>query len=301
VTGSRHVEAFLEMLVAARGAAANTIESYGRDLDAFSAFVAQRGLGPESATADDVRDYMAHLARAGMARSTSARQLSTLRQFFRFLAADDVRLDDPTQAVDPPRPDRALPKLMSQSEVEVLLAAAQRRDGPDGARLTALLETLYATGLRVTELVSLPLAAALRDPRFLTVCGKGGKERVVPLGEAARRAIEAYLPLRAHYLTRRQPSPYLFPSRGREGHLTRQRLGQQLKELARESGIAPAKVSPHVLRHAFATHLLENGADLRAVQKMLGHADISTTQIYTHVLRERLNALVRDHHPLASA
>jgi integrase/recombinase XerD len=296
---SRHVDAFLEMLVAERGAAANTVVSYGRDLRNFSAFLAERGIAPEEAAAEDIRSYLARLARAGMARSTSARQLSALRQFFRFLVVDGVRGDDPTHVIDAPRRDRPLPKLMGEAEVEALLTAARRHRGPDGTRLVALLETLYATGLRVSELVALPLAAVLRDPRVLIVRGKGGKERAVPLGGAARGAIETYLALRPRHLDRGRPSPYLFPSRGHAGHLTRQRLGQLLKELAREAGISPAKVSPHVLRHAFATHLLEHGADLRAVQKMLGHADISTTQIYTHVLRERLNALVREHHPLA--
>jgi integrase/recombinase XerD len=212
-----------------------------------------------------------------------------------------LRADDPTGALDSPRQGRPLPKILSEAEVDALLDAARDRDGAEGVRLTCMLELLYATGLRVSELVGLPLAAVARDPRVILVRGKGGKERMVPLTEAAIEAVEAWRAVRGAYVPTGQDSRYLFPSRSEEGHLTCRRLGQLLKELAIDSGIDPAKVSPHVMRHAFATHLLHHGADLRSLQQMLGHADISTTQIYTHVLGERLKTLVATHHPLAGS
>jgi len=309
VTENHHVESFLEMLVAERGAAANTREAYGRDLTDFAGFLARRGRAVHQASAADLRAYLGQLNDAGMAPRTAARRLSTLRQFHRFLFGEGLRADDPTAGLDSPRQGRALPKVLSETEVEALLAAARARPGAAGARLVALLELLYATGLRVSELVELPAAAAARDPRVLIVTGKGGKERMVPLSEPARDALKRY---RAAAGKRgrgpstetpapRAPGKWLFPSRGAAGHLTRQRVAQLLKELAVAAGIDPAKVSPHVLRHAFASHLLDHGADLRAVQMMLGHADISTTQIYTHVLDARLKALVRDRHPLSDA
>jgi integrase/recombinase XerD len=222
-----------------------------------------------------------------------------LKQFHRFLFSEGHRTDDPCAAIGGPRRGRTLPKILSESEVVALLEAGRKRPGPEGARITALLETLYATGLRVSELVSLPLGAVKNEEPVLLVRGKGGRERVVPLGEAARDALQTYLAARAEFLPDNTTSPWLFPSRSGSGHLTRQRFAQILKELAAECGIEVSRVSPHVLRHAFASHLLAHGADLRAVQAMLGHADISTTQIYTHVLEERLERLVHDHHPLA--
>ena len=294
-----HVGAYLEMLVAERGASANTLEAYRRDLREFAAFALARGLAPEGAGTDDIRAFIAAQTAAGMAPRTVARRLSALRQFFKFLFAEGIRADDPTGAVDGPRRDRPLPKVLSVAEVDDLLAAARTRPGPEGARLVALLETLYATGLRVSELVGLPLAAVSRDQRFLIVRGKGEKERAVPLSDPARDAIAAYRAVRKTFLKHGRDSKALFPSRAASGHLTRHRFAQLLKELAIAAGIDPARVSPHVLRHAFATHLLDRGADLRSVQQMLGHADIATTQIYTHVIDERLKALVRDHHPLA--
>lgn len=295
------IERFVELLHAERNAAANTIEAYRRDLDDLAGFLARRdGHSMAEATTDDLRAYLVQLDSAGMAERTVARRLSALRQFYRFLLADGLRQDDPTLALDSPRRGRPLPKLLPEDDVERLIAAARARDAADGARLTALLELLYGAGLRVSELVSLPVAAVLRDSRVLVVRGKGAKERMVPLGEPARDAITAWLPFRDEALKRRRTtSPWLFPSHAGDGHLTRQRFGQLLKELAVAAGIDPRRVSPHVLRHAFATHLLDHGADLRSVQKMLGHADISTTQIYTHVAGERLKSLVRDHHPLA--
>ncbi len=297
--GSRHIEAFLEMLAAERGAARNTLAAYGRDLDHFATFLAARGRPAEKARTEDLRAYLAALDRKGLAPVTVARRLSALRQFHRFLFAEGLRGDDPTTALDSPRRGRPLPKILSEAEVERLLGGARGRGGPEGARLVALLELLYATGLRVSELVSLPLAAGARDARVLIVRGKGAKERMIPLSEPARLALAAYKRVRRHFLPGGAESKWLFPSRWQKSHLTRQRLGQILKRLAVEVGIDPAKVSPHVLRHAFASHLLDHGADLRSVQQMLGHADITTTQIYTHVLNERLKALVRDHHPLA--
>ncbi len=295
---ARHVDSFLEMLAAERGAARLTIDAYRRDLTDFARFASASGRAIADADAETVRGYLSLLA-TRMAPGTSARRLSCLRQFYRFLFAEDLRADDPTATIDSPRKSKPLPKVLSEDEVERLLAAARAREGARGQRLVALVELLYATGLRVTELVGLPLAAMGGDPRFLMVTGKGGKDRLVPVGEVALRAVVDYLEVRDDFLADGARSPWLFPSRGRSGHLTRLRFGQLLKELAVEAAIRPERVSPHVLRHAFASHLLAHGADLRAVQKMLGHADIATTQIYTHVLDERLKALVRDHHPLA--
>lgn len=287
------------MMAAERGAARNTLEAYGRDLADAEAWLAARRRPLAEAGIEDLRAYLAAAEAAGMAPRTAARRLSALRQFFRFLYADGRRGDDPTAPLDAPRRGRPLPKILSEAEVEALLDAARDRPGPEGLRLTCLVELLYATGLRVSELVGLPFAAVARDPRVLIVRGKGGKERMVPLTGAAMDAISAYKAVRGVFLAAGETSPHLFPSRGESGHLTRRRFGQLLDETALAAGIDPAKVSPHVLRHAFATHLLDHGADLRSVQQMLGHADISTTQIYTHVLAERLRALVEAHHPLA--
>ena len=305
---SPHVDAFLDMLIAERGASINTLHAYRRDIADLSAFLHSGDRTLEGATTEHLRGYLHHLAeRPGggpaLAGRTVARRLSALRQFYRFLVSEGRRADDPAAAIDSPKLGRTLPNVLSESDVDLLLAAAARRPGADGVRLVALLETLYATGLRVTELVGLPLAAIARDGQVLMVRGKGGKERLVPLSEPARAALADYLAIRDRFLVparQARQAPFLFPSRrSREGYLTRQRFAQLLKELSIDAGIDPKRVSPHVLRHAFATHMLNRGADLRSVQKMLGHADISTTQIYTHVLSERLNRLVSDHHPLA--
>lgn len=295
---SPKVEAFLEMLSAERGASPNTLEAYKRDLRDLAGFLGAAA-PVEDAGTEDIRRYLARQTDSGMAARTLARRLSALRQFYRFLYAEGLRPDNPTTAIDSPRQGRSLPKVLGEAEVERLLAAAREREGPDGLRLRALIEVLYATGLRISELVTLPLSAIARDPRVLIVRGKGGKERMIPLGEAARQALAEYRGARRAFLKAKQDSPWLFPSRGKGGHLTRHRVAQLLKELAADAGIPPSKVSPHVLRHAFASHLLDHGADLRSVQQMLGHADISTTQIYTHVLNERLKSLVSEHHPLA--
>lgn len=295
----RILEAFLEMISAERGAAANTLTAYRRDLEGFSDFLGKRGGTLLSAETEDIRAYLGALTKSDMAPRTLARRLSALRQFYRFLLRETWREDDPAAAVESPRQGRSLPRILSEAEVERLLATATAQPGPEGRRLQAMLEVLYATGLRVSELVSLPLSAVARDPRVLIVRGKGGRERMVPLSDAAREALQGYLEHRKAFTTA-GPSKWLFPSRGADGYLTRRRLGQLLKALALEADLDPRRVSPHVLRHAFASHLLDNGADLRSVQQMLGHADISTTQIYTHVLSERLRSLVESHHPLAN-
>ena len=302
------VEAFLEMMVAERGASDNTISNYHNDLRYFAKFLRSRRRDLDTARQVDVRAFLTRQAEAHMAPRTVARRLSSLRQFYRFLFAENARPDDPTSGVDSPRLGRTLPKILSEDEVTRLLTAARAWRGDDGPRVLALVELLYATGLRISELISLPAAAAARDPRALTVRGKGGKERMVPLGAPARTALAAYLRARADKMAelaakdQRQPtSKWLFPSRGGVKHITRHRVAQVLKSLAFAAGIDPTKVSPHVLRHAFASHMLDRGADLRSLQKMLGHADISTTQIYTHVPGERMKTLVRTRHPLARA
>jgi integrase/recombinase XerD len=288
------------MLAAERGAAANTLDAYGRDLDDCAGFLARGGIALAQADADDLRAYLTHQAECGMAPRTQARRLSCLRQFYGFLFAEGVRSDDPTTTLDAPRLGRPLPKYLSEAEVERLLAAARALPSPDGPLLTALLELLYATGMRVSELVGLPLAAMARDPQMLVVRGKGAKERMVPLSQPARDAVAAWLPLRAPPgPAGRPPSKWLFPSWGRSGHLTRTGLAKMLLRLAAAAGVAAGRVSPHVLRHSFASHLLAHGADLRSVQQMLGHADIATTEIYTHILDEQRTRLVRRHHPLA--
>ncbi|MBC8338241.1 MAG: site-specific tyrosine recombinase XerD [Alphaproteobacteria bacterium] len=299
---SPQVEMFLDKL-AAEGAARNTIESYGRDLKHFSAFAKARSRDAEDASQAIIRQYLKSLSEAGLATGTSARRLSTLRQFFRYLYAERVRDDDPTAALDSPKQGRRIPKFLSEMEVEDLLAAARARSGREGLRIVALLEILYATGLRVSELVGLPLSAISRDKQVLVVLGKGDKERMVPMSDPAREALEEYLAVRETFIPLKGATPVmrnrLFPSRSKDGHLTRARLSQMLKDLAVETGLPPSRVSPHVLRHSFASHLLANGADLRSLQQMLGHADIATTQIYTHVLDERLKSLVGQAHPLA--
>jgi len=293
-------DSFLEMLSAERGAAVNTLASYRRDLDTYLAHLAARRRTPRDATVEDIRSWLAAMSEAGMAASSSARRLSAIRQFHRFLFTEGRRGDDPTATVDSPRRGRALPKVLSEADVAALLQGAGDLPGVAGVRMKALMELLYATGMRVSELVALPYAAAARDQAFILVHGKGGKERLVPLTGKARRALAEYKAVRKAFLPHGAgDSKWLFASSGREGHLTRQRFGQMLKELAVMAGLDPAKVSPHVLRHAFASHLLAHGADLRAVQQMLGHSDISTTQIYTHVLNERLARLVAEKHPLA--
>lgn len=301
--GAARLEAFLEMMSAERGASGNTLDAYRRDLEDAAGFVAG---GLASATSDDIRHWLDDVAARGFAPSSQARKLSAVRQFFKFLYAEGIRADDPTGIVDTPKKQRPLPRTMRENAVTRLLehAETEKREAQDpvdrlsACRLHALVETLYATGLRVSELVFLPVTVALRDERFFLVRGKGGKERMVPLSQKARTALRDWLDVRAAD-ARLKESPFLFPASSESGHLSRQVFARELKALAGRAGVPAAKVSPHVLRHAFASHLLQNGADLRAVQQLLGHADISTTQIYTHVLENRLIELVSQHHPLA--
>ncbi len=302
-SGAHHLEAFLEMMSAERGASPNTLSAYRRDLADYAAFLGKRGLSYTDADSANVRRYMNDLDDRGFAASSAARRLSAVRQLHQFLVSERIRQDDPTGIVDGPKKPARLPGVLSQAEVENLLATAEADVGKPGLsktgrvralRMYALIEILYATGLRVSELVSLPASALRPGIKIITIRGKGGHERIVPLTDKARDAASAYL------LARHDPEePWLFPSIGESGHLTRQAFARDLKDLAIASGIAAKRISPHVLRHAFASHLLQNGADLRVVQKLLGHADISTTQIYTHVLDERLRQLVSEHHPLA--
>jgi len=288
------------MIAVERGASRNTLEAYARDLRDFAAHAARAGHTPEEAATESIRDYMAGLGAAGLSPRTAARRLSTLRQFFGFLVAEEMRRDDPTATIESPRSGRALPKILSEAEVEAMLATCTRDETPKGLRRTALMELLYATGLRVSELVGLPLGGLSRDRTVVTVKGKGGRERIVPLNNAAQEALARWLLVREKFLPAGKTSPFLFPeAKSRDGHLSRTGFAAMLKTLAAESGIDPKRVSPHVLRHAFASHLLAHDADLRSVQQMLGHADISTTQIYTHVLDDRLKWLVGAHHPLA--
>ncbi|KAA5804000.1 tyrosine recombinase [Alkalicaulis satelles] len=303
---ARAIALFLDMMAAERGAARNTLDAYRRDLEDASARLTARGVDLDDAATPDLEALLAALARDGLAPATTARRLSALKRYYRFLLKEGLRADDPAAALSGPKRARPLPKVLSEADVDALFAAADALDGPGGARARALLELLYAGGLRVTELVSLPLAAFARAERCVIVTGKGGRERLVPLTNAALEAVSAYKAVRdVHLPPRTAPSRsraerYLFPSRtGTQGHLTRERFAQLLKDIALEAGLDPAAISPHVLRHAFATHLLAHGADLRSVQLLLGHADVSTTQIYTHVLEERLTRLVHDAHPLA--
>ena len=291
---------FLEMMSAERGAARNTLDAYARDLADYSGFLAHKGQGPITATREHVVAYLERLDAEGLAPSSAARRLSALRQFHKFLAAEGDRPDDPTRIVASPRRGRPLPKVLSVDEVDRLLSLAETEaetapedQRPLAQRLYVLLELLYATGMRVSELVELRRSAVLRDRSFLTITGKGGRERIVPLNDRARDALAAYVAT----LT---PGKWLFPSNGEDGHLARQVFARALKGLAARAGIGADRVAPHVLRHAFASHLLAGGADLRVVQTLLGHADIATTQIYTHVLDDHLRKLVETSHPLAS-
>ncbi len=299
------IESFLDMMSAERGASANTLAAYRRDLKDFAGWLTGRGSDTKHATRELVRAYLASLSASGVAGSSQARKLSTLRQFFGFLYAEGVRSDDPTLAVDAPRRGRPLPKTLTREDMEKLIESANHKaaEHEEGVRLACIVEMLYGSGLRVSELVTLPLSAVRNRDGVLLVKGKGGKERLAPLNPQAREAIARWLAVRDGFLPkserRRVAERFLFPSRSAESHLTRRRLHQMLKELAVEAGLDPEKLSPHVLRHAFATHLVEGGADLRSVQTMLGHADIATTQIYTHVARDRLAATVASAHPLA--
>lgn len=295
-------EAFLEMLSAERGASARTLRNYGRDLDRFKASLAGQGRGLATATQSDITDYLAQLKTSGRAAATQALCMSAIRQFYLFLLSENLRADNPAELVERPKMQRPLPKTLSQEEVGALFAAIEGEKKPSHRlRLSCLLEILYASGLRVSELVSLPRNAIRQDHPVIYVIGKGQKERIVPLTQKSMAITQQYIEqARDDFLPKQdaKAKKYLFPSRAKEGHLTSARFAQMLKQLAHQASIKPDKISPHVLRHAFATHLLEGGADLRAVQQMLGHSDITTTQIYTHVVQERLRKLVLEKHPL---
>jgi integrase/recombinase XerD len=305
---ARLLDAFLDMLAAERGAAKNTQDAYRRDLDDYIAFLASKGQDPGDVTTEAMRAYLVSLDHRGLSTATVARRLSALRQFHKFLYVDRHRADDPAAALEGPSLRRNAPGVLSIAEVDRLLATATEglddearplRERLRAVRLHALLETLYATGLRVSELVSLPKSAArTRDP-FLTIRGKGGRERLAPLTDRARRALIAYRKLLEAASPGLVDGPFLFPAESDSGHLTRQNFARELKTLGVAAGLSADQVHPHALRHAFASHLLQNGADLRVVQELLGHADIATTQIYTHVLDERMRAMVRDLHPLS--
>jgi integrase/recombinase XerD len=312
IPDAKLINLFLDMLAAEQGAGDNTLDAYRRDLTDFSEFLARTGQSFAGVETQALRDYLADLDGRGFKSSSVARRLSAMRHLFRFLLNERIRSDDPAAILSGPKRGRVLPKVLSISDVDRLLARAKAlTDAQDASalqrlramRLYCLLEVLYATGLRVSELVALPRSAARRDARMIVVRGKGNKERLVPLNEASRQAMADYLAaietLKPEKKKNAANSIWLFPSFGESGHLTRQHFARDLKELAASAGLAPRLVSPHVLRHAFASHLLHNGADLRIVQTLLGHTDISTTQIYTHVVEERLKSLVRDLHPLA--
>ena len=293
------IEAFLEMMAVERAAARNTLTAYGKDLEDAQASLAASGTSLAEAGAEAVEAYFADLSRRGLSPATAARRRASLRQFYRFVLAEGWRSDDPSRRLDAPRRGRPLPKVLSRAEVDQLIAAAAAREGAQGLRLACMVELIYASGLRVSELTSLPLAALARDPAYLIVKGKGGKERLAPLNEVARAAVKTYLDIRKTFLPKGDAAnPWLFPSRGAGGRLTPRRFAQLLDEAARDAGIDPKRVSPHVLRHAFATHLLEGGADLRVVQTLLGHADIATTQVYTHLAEDHLRQVVATKHPL---
>lgn len=303
--GTDWISAFLDALSAERGAASNTIAAYTRDLQDYAGHLSGRKRTLPDANREDIEAYLASLDDLGLSPATRARRLSSIRQFHGFLFSEGWRGDDPAARIAGPAKRRKLPVVLSLEDVDRLLAAARgAADNPAATRLTCLMEVIYATGLRVSELVSLPVAAVRGDPRMIHIVGKGGRERMVPLSPPAQAAIEAHLEIRdqaeaAQSAKGVKPSPYLFPSSGKAGHLTRVRFHQMVKDLAIAAGLDPSRISPHSLRHAFASHLLANGADLRAIQQLLGHADISTTEIYTHVQEERLKRLVLDHHPLS--
>ncbi|WP_417255862.1 site-specific tyrosine recombinase XerD [Celeribacter halophilus] len=301
------ISRFAEAQLAELGAAENTRESYGRDLLGFSDWLAQRGLDFTTACRADIEDYLVACEAEGLAQSTRARRLSSIKQLYRFAFEEDWRTDNPAIQIKGPGRTKRLPKTLTEEEVSRLLDAVKDvgRTQADRTRNICLMELLYATGMRVSELVSLPVSATRGDPRMLLIRGKGGKERMVPLSDPARAALRDWLEMRdevedlAKQEKGTKPSAFLFPSRGKAGHFTRIRFYQLIKDIAVKAGVSPSKVTPHTLRHAFATHLLAHGADLRAIQTLLGHADLSTTEIYTHVLDERLKELVLTHHPLA--
>ena len=303
---SSWISMFLEAQAAELGAATNTLLAYGRDLKDFHGWLARRNSVLDDVTRSSIEEYLVFCDAQGLSKSTRARRLSAIKQLYRFAFEEGLRSDNPAIQISGPGQDKRLPKILSIEEVDRLLSAARSlgRNEADRIRNTCLMELLYATGMRVSELVGLPVSATRGDPRLLLILGKGGKERMVPLSPDARDALALWIRIRdeaqaAATAAKKPPPKFLFPSRGKEGHLTRHRFYLLIKEIAVAAGVDPTKVTPHTLRHAFATHLLAGGADLRAIQTMLGHADVATTEIYTHVLEARLSELVLDHHPLS--
>ena len=299
-------DSFLEMLVASRGASLATRDSYRRDLADFFAYLTHHNLDVLTIDHRHIRDYLADVSARHMAASTLARRRSSLTQWFKFLISERLIRENPVLLVRGPKRSRTLPKLLSKAEVQQLIATTQADASLEGTRLNALMEMIYASGMRVSELVTLTMQHIQRDPKkpkqiqpYFLITGKGSKDRIVPLHAGATVALQHYLAVRENFLPKNRDSTYLFPSHGKDGHLTRQRFGQMLKQLCMTAGIDPSRCSPHTLRHSFATHLLEGGADLRVIQELLGHADIATTQIYTHVADSRLNTIMRSKHPLA--
>jgi integrase/recombinase XerD len=308
-----HIEMFLEMMMAERGAAKNTIEAYSRDLNEFHSFMARREVALVAATTEDIRAFFKNISSLGLTSSTVSRKLSSVRQFYKFLCTDEFIEENPTFVIEGPKQQKPLPKYLTEEEISNLFNAAYEDKSAEGVRLTALLELLYASGMRVSEIANLksltvPELVKLKTTNFnkhsskgnfLIIKGKGNKERLVPLHKSAIEALEKYLQMREKFFGGKD-SQWLFPSTSAEGHLTRQRFNQLLKELARRATIDESRVSPHVFRHSFASHLLNNGADLRTLQELLGHSDISTTQIYTHLLNNKIKKLVMEKHPLAA-
>lgn len=295
------------MIAAERGASANTLAAYNRDLADFTAFLTNKKTDIVTAQRPELETFLATLSQSGMSSATVARKLSAIRQLYGFLYAEKIRADNPAITLDTPKRAAQLPKTLSHAQIDALLAAAHDDDTPEGIRTHAMLELMYSGGLRVSELVSLKLtmlgvrAGQTRVTNdAIMILGKGDKERLVPIGRAAKEAVAKYLHIRSHFLAQAEPSPYLFPYHRAKGFITRQQFGVMLKELAIKAGLNPASLSPHTLRHSFATHLLAGGADLRVIQELLGHSDISTTQVYTHVNREHLQQLVQQNHPLAT-
>lgn len=299
--GEGWAEAFLEMMSVERSASKHTLSAYDRDLVDATGFLVGRGRDLADAQAEDVEAYFTELGKRGLSPATASRRRSALRQFYRFVLGEGWRTDDPIRRVEAPKKGRSLPKVLSREEMDALIAAAAARDGAQGLRLSCMIELAYASGMRISELVGLTLISVARDPAYLIVKGKGGKERLAPLNDAARTAVKAYLEVRQSFLRPGdKTNAWLFPSKsGSAARMTPRRFAQLLDQAAIDAGIDPTRVSPHVLRHAFATHLLEGGADLRVVQTLLGHADIGTTQIYTHVAGDRLKQVVQSKHPLA--
>ena len=293
------IAAFMETITAERGAAKNTIAAYTRDLEDCGEFLDSCRRTFENAEIPDLRAYLAFLAQNGMSVKTQARRLSALREFYKYLYTEKIRADNPTDALDSPRTGRSLPKYLSEEEINRLFDAVSNIKPEKAVRMKALLEILYASGLRVSELVSLPASTANVRENFLIVRGKGSKDRMVPLTDAAKQALRDWIPEREKTLPKGRESRWLFPSRSKTGHLTREGFFEELKTLAVAAGIPAARVSPHVIRHSFASHLIAHDADLRTVQQMLGHANIATTQIYTHILDDRLKNTVEKNHPLA--